>query len=305
MTAPFDAVVGHHLNPFTSGVARFNQLLAERMGVPVMGLFDDRLPQFARPLLSFKAAELSAEEAARLPSVLERLPGLRLFLHGYAGLAIEEQLLRRADAVYCGNAAIQARLQAAHDDVRLAWAPGLILDTRHYTPAQTSVFSFGMAHKIRVEMFARLRELLEASGRSYAVYISNANHETATFEDAQSVYEDMHRVFDRGLYFMGNLSDVAVYNQLVGTTFFAAFFDPGVRANNTSVASAMEFGAVVITNLDEHSPAELVHMDNVIDINFAQDLPTDPLVLKRISVRAMQTARSRGWDQLIEALTDA
>ncbi len=53
------------------------------------------------------------------------------------------------------------------------------------------------------------------------------------------------------LYFLGNLSDVAVYNELRRATFFAAFFDGGVRANNTSVAAAMETGAVVITNLDQ------------------------------------------------------
>ena len=69
----------------------------------------------------------------------------------------------------------------------------------------------------------------------------------------------MHESFP-SLYFLGNLSDVAVYNQLRESTFFAAFFDRGVRANNTSVAAAMETGAVVITNLDELSPPEYVHM---------------------------------------------
>ena len=33
----------------------------------------------------------------------------------------------------------------------------------------------------------------------------------------------MHEVFP-SLYFLGNLSDVAVYNQLREATFFAAFF---------------------------------------------------------------------------------
>jgi len=75
-----------------------------------------------------------------------------------------------------------------------------------------------------------------------------------------------------------------------------------VRANNTSVASAMERGAVVITNLDEHSPAELRHMDNVIDLQQTDALPFDPLVLGRISVRAMETRRELGWDALVKRL---
>jgi hypothetical protein len=86
-------------------------------------------------------------------------------------------------------------------------------------------------------------------------------------------------------------------------TFFAAFFDQGVRANNTSVAAAMERGAVVITNLDEFSPPEYVHLGNVIDIERCEELPTDPAVLAEIRRRAVETAAARGWDQLVERIT--
>ena len=87
-----------------------------------------------------------------------------------------------------------------------------------------TVFSFGMAHKVRADMFRRLRGLLDAlRGRSYEVYVSAANHETATLEDAEAVFAEMREVFP-GFYFLGNLSDVAVYNELRRATFFAAFF---------------------------------------------------------------------------------
>ena len=72
---------------------------------------------------------------------------------------------------------------------------------------------------------------------------------------------------------MGYLSDTAVFNHLVDCTFLAAFFEKGLRANNTTVNAAMEFGCAVITNLDEHSPKGLVHMKNVIDINRCDRLP--------------------------------
>jgi hypothetical protein len=184
--------------------------------------------------------------------------------------------------------------------VSLLWTPGLLTDDRSFRPAEVSVFSFGMAHKIRTDAFARLRALLESSGRSYAVYVSAANHETSSMRDAESVFAEMHKLFPDKLYFLGNLSDVAVHNWLRQTTFFAAFFEKGVRANNTSVASAMERGAVVVTNLDEYSPLEYVHMENVIDIAHCEELPADPLMLRRISVRAMETARARGWTSLVE-----
>jgi hypothetical protein len=162
-----------------------------------------------------------------------------------------------------------------------------------------------MAHKIQVAPFHRLRELLEASGRSYAIYVSSANHETSTMREAQSVYEEMHLLFPDRLYFMGNLSDVAVCNYLRGTTFFASFFPQGVRANNTSVNAAMDQGCVVITNLDARSPAQLVHMETVIDIGECLELPSDPLVLKRISEAAVAAARAFGWSPLITELRSA
>jgi len=104
------------------------------------------------------------------------------------------------------------------------------------------------------------------------------------------------------LWFLGNLSDVGVYNYLRSSTFFATFFLGGVRANNGSVAAAMEKGAVVITNLDEHSPPEFVHLDNLIDIGQTTELPLDPVRLEQISRRAQETARERGWTQLVDRL---
>jgi hypothetical protein len=120
--------------------------------------------------------------------------------------------------------------------------------------------------------------------------------------DAHLIFDEMHEVFPKTLFFVGNLSDVAVFNYLRSSTFFASFFLGGVRANNGSVAAAMEKGAVVVTNLDEHSPPEYVHMDNVIDIERCDALPLDPLVLKQISARAMESGRARGWDALVDRL---
>src|SRR4029079_9458035 len=81
-------------------------------------------------------------------------------------------------------------------------------------------------------------------------------------------------------------------------TFLAAFFEKGLRANNTSVNAAMECGCAVITNLDEHSPRGLVHMKNVIDINQSDRLP-DADLTQRIGSAAREIAHAQyGWDQL-------
>ena len=298
-----DAVVGDHMNPFASGAARFNQILAERLAAPFISLLDPLLESSRFPLLSFKEAELDEGERAALAALVDRgAEGLRVYLHDYVGSALEERLVRQAEVVYCGNEEIAGNVADLNERVHTLWAPGLILDHRVFAPAVYSIFSFGMAHKVRADMFARLRDLLEGSGMSYSIYMSNANHATATLREAQIVFDEMRKVFPSNLYFMGNLSDVAIFNYLRTTSFFAAFFKEGVRANNTSVLSAMEHGSVVITNLDEHSPGYFVHMDNVIDINRCERLPSDPLEHKRLGVRAMETARSLSWDRLVAAI---
>jgi hypothetical protein len=86
-------------------------------------------------------------------------------------------------------------------------------------------------------------------------------------------------------------------------TFFAAFFDRGVRANNTTVSAAMSCGAVVITNRDAYLPAAYAHLQTVIDIARCDALPTDPGVIRDIGRRAAAVATgSLGWDALVDHL---
>lgn len=293
-----DALVSHHMDPHRSGVSRFNELLAEHLGVPLVGLGD--ASTVATPLLSFKVSELGADVRGTVRTAHATWRAHEIFLHELCGDELERDLVASARRVLAGNDAIAEDLAGAHPRVQALWTPGLIVDPGRIAPTEIRIFTFGMAHKIRTGTFRRLRELLEGSGRSYAVHVSAANHETATLRDAQLVFEEMHAIFPDRMYFKGNLSDLAIVDELEHATFYAAFFEDGVRANNTSVASAMERGAVVITNLDDRSPKELRHMDNVIDICQATELPSDPLVSRRLSVRAMETARARSWSALVE-----
>ena len=170
---------------------------------------------------------------------------------------------------------------------------------RRFEPAAVSVFSFGMAHKIRTDMFRRLRGLLEGSGRSYALYFSNANHETAVRARHRVVCTANCAASSRaGCTSWATCPTSRSTTSSSATTFFAAFFRNGVRANNTSIASAMEHGAVVITNLDEHSPPELRALAQHHRHRPLEALPTDPLELRRISVHAIETARQRSWADL-------
>jgi hypothetical protein len=297
-----EAVVSHLLDPYRSGVARFNLELATRLGVPLHGLCSPEAARCRALLLSVKVSEFGSEEDAAAERLLEAVApgGLRLFLHERSGRELENRLIDAAGAVLCGNEAVYAAVRERTERVSCLWSPSTLKDLRPFPQVETRVFSFGMAHKVRTDMFGRLKDLLEASGNSYALYVSNANHEAARMADQREIAEEMQAIFGDRLFFMGHLSDVAVANELRRATFFAAFFENGARANNSTVVTAMEHGAVVITNLDEHSPGYLRHMETVIDIDRTGELPSTPLTLRRIGVNAMEASLGLGWDPFID-----
>jgi len=227
-----------------------------------------------------------------------------LFLHAFDETALEYRMLTAAARVICGNRELRDQLAPRRPDIVESFCPGTLLNPQRFNDAaEVKVFTFGMAHKIRVPLYRRLRDLLEATGKSYSIFVSTALHENTSFDDSFVVrFEELQSIFNGQVYFMGYLSDTAVFNQLVDCTFLAAFFEKGLRANNTTVNAAMELGCAVITNLDAHSPREVAHLRNVIDINRCDRLP-DAADAERIGRAARDVARAQyGWDQLVAQL---
>ena len=299
-----DCIAGYHVNPWTCGIAKFNMILARHLGLPVVRIGDAAMAGYGRPLLSVKLSEFSDRDAADLDAWSQaHAQRFELFLHAFDGTPVEQRLLAAAARVSVANAELYRMLRAARPDVQELFCPGTILSPQRFQRTELSAFTFGMAHKIRVPLYRRLHRLLEATGRSYSVYVSTALHENTSFDGSfVDRFEELESIFDRHVYFLGYLSDTAVYNHLMDCTFIAAFFEKGLRANNTTVNAAMESGCAVITNLDEHSPAGLVHMTNVIDINRCDRLP-DLDETQRIGLAAREIAHSRyGWDQLVAQL---
>ena len=270
-----DCIAGYHLNPWTCGIAKFNTILSRHLDLPVVGIRAVELGSFGCPLLSIKLSEFSPADAADLDMWSQaHAGGFELFLHAFDGTEIEQRLIASAGRVYCGNRELSFQLAPLRHDIVELYCPGTLLNPQRFQRTELSVFTFGMAHKIRVEHYRKLRALLDATGKSYSVYVSTALHENTNFDGSFVVrFEELQAIFNGQVYFMGYLSDTAVFNHLVDSTYLAAFFEKGLRANNTTVNAAMECGAAVITNLDEHSPGGLVHMKNVIDITRCDRLP--------------------------------
>jgi hypothetical protein len=299
-----DCIAGYHLNPWTCGIAKFNAILAKQLAIPVVGVRTVELGRYRLPLLSLKLSEFSPADAADLDQWSASHRGkFELFLHAFDGTEIEKRLVASAARVYCGNSELFRDLREARPDILELFCPGTLLSPQRFQRTDLSVFTFGMAHKIRVPAYRRLYELLEATGRSYAMYVSTALHENTSFDGSFVVrFEELQSIFNGRVYFMGYLSDTAVFNHLMDCTLLAAFFEKGLRANNTTVNAAMESGCAVVTNLDECSPDGLVHMQNVIDINQCDRLPDDEQI-RRIGRSAREIAHGRyGWDQLVAQL---
>jgi hypothetical protein len=299
-----DCIAGYHLNPWTCGIAKFNAILARHLEVPVVGIRAVELGNYRQPLLSVKLSEFSDADAADLDMWSQAHAGqFELFLHAFDGTQVEQRLLKAAARVYCGNRELFANLRPARPDLQELFCPGTILNPARFQKTELSVFTFGMAHKIRVPLYRRLRDLLEATGKTYSVFVSTALHENTSFDGSFVVrFEELQAIFNGQVYFMGYLSDTAVFNHLMDCTFLAAFFEKGLRANNTTVNAAMECGCSVITNLDEFSPKGLVHMKNVIDINVCDRLP-DAEQTERIGLAAREIAHAQyGWERLVAQL---
>jgi len=299
-----DCIAGYHLNPWTCGIAKFNAILARRLDLPVVRIGSAELSSYRRPLLSLKMNEFSAEDALALDTWIERNSGeFELFLHAFDNTALEKRMLAAAARVACGNRELFEQLRPARTDIVESFCPGTLLNPQRFDDTELKVFTFGMAHKIRVPLYRRLRDLLDATGKTYSVFVSTALHENTSFDDSFVVrFEELQSIFNGQVYFMGYLSDTAVFNHLVDCNFLAAFFEKGLRANNTTVNAAMEVGCAVITNLDQYSPAGLAHMKNVIDINRCERLP-DPAQAETIGRAARDIAHADyGWDQLVAQL---
>src|SRR5262249_12340384 len=194
-----DVVLGYHLNPLTCGVAKFNQVLAERLGLRVLPILGMEAASARGPLVSVKVSELRPGDRAAFRRLLAQPAwpdGFAAFLHEWADTASERDLVRRARVVYCANAEVAVAVRVLRPDAIEAWCPSTVLEPVKFTPTGLSVFSFGMAHKVRADHYRRLRMLLEGTGHDYRLYLSTALHEDTTLDGSfTSAFEELRDIF--------------------------------------------------------------------------------------------------------------
>lgn len=273
-------MLSYHADPITCGVTRFSQQLAKRLGVK-WGQLGKWTPA-QRALISVKPSEI--------PSGIEYALGVAdrdLFFHDWSPAWANKPGIR----VFAASAALAEEIRPYRPDVIPAWCPSLV-EAQPREPI--TVLSFGMAHKIRTDLYETLKEKLDDTGEPYVVYVSAALHEGTTFADAAQSFETLRKLFGPHFVFLGTLSEEALVDRLRRTTYVAAFFERGLRENNTSVLAAIDAGATVLTNWDDKTPAPLMGLTHSLR---NESLPH---VVQRRWLR-----KQYGWDKLVELIRNA
>lgn len=238
-----DAVLSYHMNPQTCGVAKFNQALADRLGVPMRSVYE---LVSGIPLISIKTSEYHewVEQMAFYPR-------FDLLLHDAPRQGRE--FLQNPRRIIAANGLIADDLRGCRPDVITAFCPSTVdgnPDRGGYR-----VLTFGMAHKLVLPHFKKLKRELERDHPDYTLSLSTAVHEGSPWDEAltQST-EAMRAIFGTRLRVLGYLADDALAKEIQDCDAVAAFFQPALRANNTSAWAALSAGKFLYTNLDEHSP---------------------------------------------------
>lgn len=243
-----DAVLSYHMKPATCGVAKFNHALAQQLGVPcrsIHGLAS------SHSLVSIKTSEMAESWQHYMPMFSD----YDLFLHDIPTSGRE--FLQNPKRIYAANSVIADDLRPCRPDVIEAWCPSTIAGNP--TRGTINVLTFGMAHKIQTARYEKLKTLLDGTGEDYTVSVSTAIHEGSPWDETALVGERLRGIFGDRLRVLGYLADDALARELVSASAVALFFDPALRANNTTFWAACDAKQMVITNMDDHSPSVCAH----------------------------------------------
>lgn len=229
-----DAVLSYHMNPLTCGVAKFNDELARRLGVPLMFIEDfPAVTRLRRPLLSVKWSECKVIRWTDIP-----WDTYDVFMHDHPRTIRAREIVDKARRVFRADQ---------------IGCPSLLRGTA--TRGAYRVLTFGMAHKLLMPHFEGLKTYLETYHPDYTIELSTAVHEGTPWDETleRSILR-MRSCFGDKLRVLGFLGDDALVKELQDCDAVALFYAPALRRNNTTYWAAVEAGKHVFTNRDRLSP---------------------------------------------------
>jgi hypothetical protein len=254
--------------------------------------------QISGALLSIKCEEIGEENSRELSRLLVSLnEKFDVYLHGLDHSEAEQTVIAQAGRIFTATMEMADTIRSSRSDVQSTFAPGA-KPSPVLKQVDCTLLTFGMAHKIRVDGYRKLGEILHGDSRTFRLEISTALHEGTTFsEDFFTVGKDIREVFDGNVSFLGFLADEEVSNRMRAADALVAFFPLGVRENNTTVLSAMSHGCAVITNVDKYSPSWMIHGSSVFDIDKMTNFPSDR-ELEEVGRNAKEAVAPYSFSQL-------
>lgn len=245
-----DCVQSYHTSPYTCGVAKWNLRLARELGVPLLKLGQPAI----RPLISVKPSEIHEWEHPQFKAPYD------LILHGWNMPKSERERMRNrrwvlgADRVWTVAPETLEALRAIRSDVQVLPCPATVETPK--PRAKTTYLTFGMAHKT-TKVLKHYEAFRDAhAGEDYTILLSVGVHEGSPWDDAlESSATALRQIFgDDRVEVLGFLSDAALHREIMKATACVAFYEPALRANNTTAWAVLERGKTLITNRDDESP---------------------------------------------------
>ena len=271
------------------GVARFNSALANTLSIE-LGELEDLC---ASSLLSLKVEELNLDSIHALEFYFAQQRVAGVIFHGWGGTKLELLIAQNSDFIFTLNGYVSREIEAATGKkVCFLSTPGSFLGMNqpHQIEKRLLILTFGMVHKLKAQRYEQLWSILEGDFRNPLLLFSTAVHTGEdNIDSVWSLEKEISKCYEGPFEFLGVLSDATLYRYLSQVHIVVAFFDTGVRDNNSSAIAAMQAGKLLVTNSDSYSPKWMKHGVNFLDINRIKSIPTSEVVMRIAKQAAKDT----------------
>lgn len=297
-------IVTYHTYAATCGVARFNRSLATAFNVPMMTL--DRwleLEDKSSYVLSIKPTELDLGAGIRLLDALSdrTTRSFAVILHEFHGRELDKALAGHSTKCLAVDNLIAERARKHNSGIETGFAPGVI-PSIGFPQVDVRLFSMGMAHKINIEGYRRLAQIVQSDNRNFGLKLAAAVHEGFDVGEAfESVPHEFSSCWDGDFFFLGFISDEMLSFQLSESDVAVLFGQYGARQSSSSILTAMEHEVPVISILDSDSSSWMKHGETIFDVNQLTRFPSQN-ELNYVASNAKSYVRNLTFSDLINRL---
>jgi hypothetical protein len=268
-------IVSYHTNTWGCGIARFNELLAAELKSEVLSFAEMRAVEpLEKILISISLKEFSEKDKIGFQELLRNLQheiNYDLLLHSIEESDLEKMIISKSNKIFSLNEEISYKLQKLDISSSTLFTPSLFkskISEKEQDKKSFKLITFGMAHKIELDLIDKLIKNVKNSGLNPRIYLSTAIHVgEQPLDNLNKIIQEIEEKLNIEINFLGFLSDSALAKSIQESNALFRFFNPAVRANSTSIMAGMSLGVPTFTNTDKFSPKWLNHNHNYFDVS--------------------------------------